>query len=162
MSLYSDNIKKGISIEVGLNGDMRTGKGESKISKNREDSSRKEPRVLISGFLLLLGLLAFWILGHRTPVSPTWFSLNISVFLESSSPCREAWLLSLYVCLRRPVLESQVVKIRLFISGFGPCISGFPWIPALSMPSRGRRGSWRFRWSQAWSVHLFWHTGFPF
>lgn len=65
----NSNIKKGFSQEVGLCENVRTGKGELKMSMSREDRNRKKLVfcVLILGFPLVLGLLSF-------PDSVSWAS----------------------------------------------------------------------------------------
>lgn len=56
----NSNIKKDISKEVDINGDMRRRKGELKMSKSRV-SNKKELgfKSLILEFPLVLGLLSF-------------------------------------------------------------------------------------------------------
>lgn len=61
----NSNIKKDISKEVDINGDMRRRKGELKMSKSREKSNRKELvfKILILEFPLVLGLLSFLVIS---------------------------------------------------------------------------------------------------
>lgn len=55
----NNNIKKNITKLVYLNGDIKTAKEELKMSKCREDRIQLSFRVLILGFLLVLGFPAF-------------------------------------------------------------------------------------------------------
>lgn len=61
----NSNIKKDISKEVDINGDMRRRKGELKMSKGREKSNRKQLgfKSLILEFPLVLGLLSFLVIS---------------------------------------------------------------------------------------------------
>lgn len=64
ISLQGNNIKKDIPKLVGLNGGIKAGKEELKMSKGREDSRIEQRfRVLILGFPLVLGFPAFLVSG---------------------------------------------------------------------------------------------------
>ena len=67
---FKGNIKKDISKEVDINGDMRR-KGELKMSKSREKSNRNSWGLRVSSwnFLWSWGFFLSWYLCHEPPVS---------------------------------------------------------------------------------------------